>query len=386
MPSNRFWPSAFYFFYFAAIAAVIPFIALYYQSLGFSGGQIGLLFGVSPLIGLVASPFWTGLADAGQRHKRILFITIGAVVLLMALVPFIRPFGLLLPLIFAHTFFGAPIVALVDSATLSLLGERRDLYGRIRLWGTIGWGLSAPLVGELLQRFGIRWMFWIYALLMGVNLITVRRLNFVKRVSLTPYWRGIRDLLANRRWIFFLVVAFVAGIGFALHNNYLAVLLEGMGASKSIMGIAITISIISELPVMFFSNFLLRRFKAQGLLFVALAVAGVRCLLYFLAGNPLTVVTIQLLHGLTFPLMWIAGVTYASENAPPGFGATAQGLFGATMTGFGVATGGLLGGLLLDRLGVVQMYAVGGAILLTSLLILITLNRSLGIMAKQQLP
>ncbi len=180
MPSNRFWPSAFYFFYFAAIAAVIPFITLYYQSLGFSGGQIGLLFGISPLIGLFASPFWTGLADAGQRHKRILFITIGAVVLLMALVPFVRPFGLLLPLIFAHTFFGAPIVALVDSATLSLLGERRDLYGRIRLWGTIGWGLSAPLVGELLQRFGIRWMFWIYPLLMGVNLITVRRLNFVK--------------------------------------------------------------------------------------------------------------------------------------------------------------------------------------------------------------
>ncbi len=70
----------------------------------------------------------------------------------------------------------------------------------------------------------------------------------------------MRDLLANRRWVFFLVVAFVAGIGFALHNNYLAVLLEGMGASKSIVGIAITISIISELPVMFFSNFLLRRF------------------------------------------------------------------------------------------------------------------------------
>jgi PPP family 3-phenylpropionic acid transporter len=383
MPSNRFWPAAFYFFYFAAIAAVIPFIALYYQSLGFTGGQIGLLFGISPLIGLFASPFWTGLADAGQRHKHILFITIAAVVLLMALVPFVRPFGLLLPLIFAYTFFGAPIVALVDSATLSLLGDRRDLYGRIRLWGTIGWGLSAPLVGELLQRFGIRWMFWIYPLLMGVNLITVRRLTFVHRVSPTPYWRGMRDLLANRRWVFFLVVAFVAGIGFALHNNYLVVLLESMGASKSIMGFAITVSIISELPVMFFSNFLLRRFKAQGLLFVALAVAGVRCLLYFLAGNPLTVVAIQLLHGLTFPLMWIAGVTYASENAPPGFGATAQGLFGAMMMGFGVASGGLLGGLLLDRLGVAEMYAVGSAILLTSLLILLALNRSLGIMTKQ---
>ena len=40
-------PFTFYFLYFAATAALIPFIVLYYQQLGFSGGQIGLLSALS---------------------------------------------------------------------------------------------------------------------------------------------------------------------------------------------------------------------------------------------------------------------------------------------------------------------------------------------------
>jgi len=377
MFSKYAWPAAFYFLYFSAIAAVVPFIALYYQSLGLSGGQIGLLFGISPLVTLFASPFWTGLADVGQRHKRVLLITIGTAVLLMAIVPAIRSFSLLFPLIIIYAFFSAPIVSLVDGATLAMLGERRDLYGRIRILGTIGWGLSAPLVGELLQRNGVRWMFWVYALLMALNLLTVRRITFAQSSSTTPFWHGVRSLLTNRRWVLFLLMAFMAGIGFAQHNNYMAVLMEELGARKSMIGIAVTVSTLSELPVMFFSNLLLRRFKAQGLMFVALAASGLRCLLYSQAGNPQAVIAIQLIHGMTFPLLWIAGVTYASESAPPGLGATAQGLFGATLMGFGVATGSLLGGLLLDRLSISGMYGAVGAIILSSLIVFLVINRSL---------
>lgn len=375
MLPKRFASSAFYFLFYAAIAAIVPFIALYYRSLGFSGGQIGLLFGVSPLVSLFASPFWTGMADAGHKHKRVLFITIAAVVLLITLVPFIHSFALLFPLILLHTFFGAPIMALVDSATMSQLGEHRELYGRIRIWGTIGWGLSAPLIGFFLERFGLRWMFWLYPLLMGLNLFSIRGLHFAPSASTTSFWHGVRGLLANRSWLFFLAVAFVASIGSALHSNYLAILLDSLGAGKNIMGIAVTITTISELPVMFFSNFLLRRFKARGLLFIAIAAAGLRCILYYFAVSPQAVILIQLMHGLTYPLMWIAGVTYASEKAPPGLGATAQGLFGATITGFGISAGGLIGGLVLDRLGVAGMYGVVGAGILTAMLIFIAYDR-----------
>ena len=47
------YPFTFYFLYFAALACLAPFVVLFYQQLGFSGAQIGLLAGMAPLITLV---------------------------------------------------------------------------------------------------------------------------------------------------------------------------------------------------------------------------------------------------------------------------------------------------------------------------------------------
>lgn len=278
MSSERVWFSTTYFLYFAALSAIVPFIALYYQSLGLTGGQVGMLLGVPLLVTLFASPFWTGLADARNRHKLTLLVTMAMAVFLMAIFPTIRTFALALPFIMSFAFFSAPIMALVDNAILSKLGSQQDMYGRVRLWGTVGWGFDAPIAGGILQRYG--------------------------------------------------------------------------------------------LPFMFFSSFLLRKFKARGLLAVAMSVAGLRCILYSFSGGPQTVLVIQLLHGLTFPALWIAGVTYAAENAPPGLGATAQGLFGGVLLGFGAAAGSLLGGVLIDRLGVAGMYGTIGIIVLSSLVLM----------------
>ena len=60
---NKVWPFTFYFFLFAGIAFISPFLVLYYQELGFSGTQIGLLTGVSPLVTFFSATLWTGLAD-----------------------------------------------------------------------------------------------------------------------------------------------------------------------------------------------------------------------------------------------------------------------------------------------------------------------------------
>ncbi len=54
---KKIWPFSFYFLYFAAFSALMPFFVLFYQRLGFNGAQIGLLTGIPPLITLVAAPF-----------------------------------------------------------------------------------------------------------------------------------------------------------------------------------------------------------------------------------------------------------------------------------------------------------------------------------------
>jgi hypothetical protein len=69
---RKIWPFTFNFLLYAAFAFVAPYIVLYYQGLGFTGTQIGLLTGIVPLITLFSSPLWTGLADATHRHRLLM--------------------------------------------------------------------------------------------------------------------------------------------------------------------------------------------------------------------------------------------------------------------------------------------------------------------------
>jgi len=375
IPSPLLWPSAFYLLAFAAYAAVFPFLALYYQSLGFSGGQVGLLLGIPPLVGLIASPLWTSLADSTRRHRTVLVITILTSTAGWAALPWIRPFAAIFAVTLAIAVLGAPVMALADTATLSMLGGERDQYGRIRVWGTIGWGLSAPLVGEVLERHGLPWMFGVYTGLMVLSLLTVGRFRFSLSAAATPLGRGLHMVLSDRRWLVFMVAVLVTSVSLAGQSNFLSILLEQMGTTKTFMGMALTLSTLSELPVMFFSPWLLRRLKPEGLLLVAMASSGLRALLYFVAGGPEVILAIQVLHGLTFPALWIAGVTYASENAPPGLGATAQAFFGSVLMGLGASAGSVVSGFLMDGLGIRGMYAVTGAVVILSMLVLLILDR-----------
>lgn len=61
-------------------------------------------------------------------------------------------FFLLLLLILLGEFFSCPAVTLADTATLNYLGERTDLYGRQRMFGSVGWAITMFFVGIALDR------------------------------------------------------------------------------------------------------------------------------------------------------------------------------------------------------------------------------------------
>jgi PPP family 3-phenylpropionic acid transporter len=336
---------------YAGFASLNPFIVVYYQGLGFNGAQIGLLTGLIPLITFFGAPFWTWLADTTRRHRLIMSLTLGFAILELILFPFLRIFPPVFLLAMAYAFCISPTPSFGDNATMFMLGENKDIYGRIRLGGTIGFSFAAIFASLLIKNSGLRFAFWIAAAMLFLALLVSQQFVHAPANEKPPAGSGIRILLANPRWILFLTMAFAGGLALTATGNYLFPLLKELGADASVMGIAMLVGTVLEYPALFFGNRLIRRFKPYGLFLLTMILTATRLVLFGLVNTPTLALLVQLLNGLTFPAMWMAGVAYANEHAPEGMGATAQGLFGAAVFGIGSAAGGFLAGPLLESLG-----------------------------------
>ena len=442
---SKLWPFSANVLFFSALACVLPFLILFYERLSFTGPQVGLLTGLSPLVTLVSGPLWTNLADRTHRHRLVLSLILLLSGLCLVVLPFLTSFWPVLAVVVVLSACFIPVTSFFDSATMLMLGGQPQLYGRVRLGGTLGYGLMGYLAGLLAQHYDLRWALWLAAALLLLTLLVAQALRFAaaqpgpaqfgpaqpgaaanstaqpgpamraaaqpgpaqpgptqpspatnSTAQPGPAMRGaaqpgpakpfaaqsgpaqpggVRTLLADRRWWPFLALAFAGGLASVISSNYLFAYMRVLGAPESSMGLAITLSVVSEVPVLFFGNRLVSRFGPYPVLLAAMLITGLRLLLFFFAVTPTWVLLFQLLNGLTFPLMWVAGVAYAHAHAPPNLAATAQGLFGAMVYGFGDAVGGFAGGPLFERLGGRATYILFGMIILGIVALVALLQR-----------
>ncbi len=325
---SKLWPFGANVLFFAAAACVLPFLILFYERLGFSGPQIGLLTGLSPLVTLASAPLWTNLADVTRRHR----LVVSAIILIAAgcliLLPLLTSFWPVLAAVLALAACFIPVTSFFDSATMFMLGGRAELYGRVRLGGTFGYGVMGYLTGLLIQRYDIRLAMWAAAALLLLTLVVAQFLRYGALKPDPSQTGSVRTLLADRRWLPFLALAFAGGLSTLISTNYLFAYMKELNASDAAMGLAITLSTVAEVPVLFFGNRLIMRFHSGPLLMAAMIISGARLLLFFLAVTPNLV------------------------------------LGGSMVYGFGSAVGGFAGGPLFAAIGGRATYIVFGLVIL----------------------
>ena len=362
---RKIWPFGLSFLMFAGYATVGPFFVLFYQSLGFSGTQIGVLTGIAPLVTFLIVPLWTRLADKTHRHRLLMSVALAGGILVVSLFPLPRAFAPILGLAVLLNVFLAPVTPFADNAAMFMLGEKKNLYGRIRVGGTIGYGVAASLAGVLVHRFGLASAFWgCSSMFLLALLVSLRLVHAEPNASVHSRPKAsLRAFLATPRWPLFLAVAFAGGLSLSSFN-YLFSFMAELGAKESIMGLALTIGTIAEVPILLLSHRLIKCLSPYPVLMLAILMMGIRLLLFAVSVTPGHILLSQILNCITFPLAWVAAVSYANEIAPTGLTTTAQGLLSATVYGFGMAVGGFLGGPLLERLGGRGLYLVFGVVVL----------------------
>jgi PPP family 3-phenylpropionic acid transporter len=157
--------------------------------------------------------------------------------------------------------------------------------------------LAAPLAGALIGANGLGWSFGINGLLLFLALLVTRGIPFDVGKQAGSFWNGVHTMLSNPRWMLFLALVFVGGLGLASINSFLSLYMEQLGASKGLIGLALTISTISEFPVMYFGNRIMRRMGTSGILILAMCVTGSRLLLTSFAPSTSFLILLQLSHG-----------------------------------------------------------------------------------------
>ncbi|MDX8377406.1 MAG: MFS transporter [Mariprofundales bacterium] len=340
---------AFYGFYFSALALLTAYFPLYLANYGFSATIIGLLISCLSLARMFVPIIGTHLLDNTHDHRRHIMISSLIAACFFALMPWLLPTGNLfylftLLLIFASAW--ALSLPLVDHVAVMLTEHGRANYGRLRLWGSIGFIIST-LGGGLL--FTDDYMptlpiyIVIFILLAAITPLKFPSINIshdnIKHLSKWQAPHALKSLLAIN-----VLVQLSHGAMYGFFSLYMA----NLGFSAAAIGACWAVAVISEIVIMARYSLCIQNAAPASMLAICIIASSVRWLGISFSESWWALAAWSLLHAATFAAFHINCVMWVRRLAPAHKQVSAQGWYTASGFGFGAAAGIIISGFIID--------------------------------------
>lgn len=351
--------SGYYFFYFAFVGAMSPYWGPYLKSLGFNAVDIGVLMSLLAVTRMFAPNIWGWMAD--RSGKRVVIVQIAALASLVCFagVFFNKSFWWLFAVMAGMSFFWSAALPLVEATTFSHLGERSDRYGRIRMWGSLGFIASVVGLGYVLDFAPIAWLPWlVFALLAGVALFA----RFIPEAELLPHAHdrvSIWKLMQNPQVVVLIAACFLMSAAHGPYYSFYSIYLGEYGYSKSQIGWLWALGVICEIGVFLLAPRLFKRFAIEKVLLASFALGALRFLLIgWGIRYPILIILGQVLHAATFGAYHAAAVALINRFFKGRHQAKGQGIYNSISFGAGGALGSLYAGYSWDSLGASGTFSI----------------------------
>ncbi len=328
--------SAYYFFYFALVGVYIIFMPKMLLDLGYSASEVGIIYAAAPFMRfLLPFLFRSYVALTPKVYVISLVLTFLATGLFMVTV---ENFWVYL---IANLLFGAAMgISLPYVETIALASLSKSHYGKVRLWGSLGFMGIALWLGKILQT-PQETLYYLVATAFATMLFgaAIIRYDTVKHESA----QSDAAFSLSRYWAFWLSV-FLMQVGFGGFYNFFTIYETEHGIPLEMVTWMWSFGVICEIAMLFFQAPLLQRNLLHILQFATL-VTALRWLILFLFPDsiPLTFAS-QSLHAVSFALYHTAAITYVfslySQKK------LAQQFFLGIAFGLGGSVGALLSGLI----------------------------------------
>lgn len=361
--------SAYYFFYFAFVGAFSPYFTLYLQSIALSATDIALLMSLMQLMRVLAPNLWGWLAE--RLGMRIAIVRLSALASLAGFSVFFltTEFAGLFAAMALMAFFWSAVLPLIEGLAFAHLGEASHRYGRIRVWGSVGFIVAVLALGHSLDRLPIEAVLWVtMSILVGIVLCSF----IVPEAPRPPLQRdaaSFGDTLRRPEVRALLGACFLMSAAHGALYVFYSIHLVGIGYDKGVVGWMWTLGVLAEIGVFMWMPRISVRFSLRAILLFSFACAVARFLMIGWGAHSLALLLLaQVLHGATFGAYHAAAIAVVNEWFPGRLQSRGQALYGSISFGAGGMLGGLLSGYTWEGIGPAWTYTIGSGFALAGLL------------------
>jgi MFS family permease len=357
-------------FALAGLGLFFPYYSLYLrENAGLRGLELGVVMAMLPLAGLIAQPFWGQVSDRTGRRGRILTAlalgTAGGYAALALADGFLQ----FLLCTAALALFATALIPTCVAVSLALLPEPdRTAFGRVRVLGTIGFGISVlsfPWILHAAQARmpdlpspavaggepGLALAFVLASAMLLLAALASLRLPAGGAISTRAArgeWRTLLRSSAYMRVVLFSFLTFLFSQGAMV---LFPILVRAQGGGLDAISRMWGVMLLLEIPLVFYFGAAVSRIGPRGVIAIGTIAAALRWLVSGFATDLSWIHAAQILHGVT---VWgvILGVpVYVDAIVPPQLRSTGQGLLAMLGVSFGAFLSNLGAGWLSEAVG-----------------------------------
>jgi MFS transporter, PPP family, 3-phenylpropionic acid transporter len=377
-PSGSLAPfGALSFAYFASIGLFYPYAPLWFQSLGFSALAIGAIGSLQAWTRIVSPYAWSWTGDHwehGARRATLLRIAAALALIFAAGLLFTRSYGAVSVIVLLLFLANGAIVPLAEAALSQRLATAQGLdvarYGRVRVWGSIGFIVSVTAFGVVLQASGIGALPAFTVAIFALLAVAAWRLPRSTSSPTAPpaAAHGVLAVLRRPVVIWFFAGVFLTVLAHTSLYIFFSLYLVELGYGKTEVGLLWAVSVAAEIVFFWTQGRWLVRWSATAWLVIAAAASVLRfTAIAGFGGIAAVLVLAQTLHALTFAAQHAACIALIDRYFAGPLRGRGQALY--TTLGYGASgvIGGLAGGAISERFGLPAVFAASAVVSVAAL-------------------
>lgn len=356
--------SGFYFFFFASLGVLIPYWSLYLKFLGFSALEIGQLVALLLATKIIAPNVWGWLADRSGRCMPVVQVATLLAMLIYAAVFWLTSFWGLALMMVGFSFFWNASLPQLEATTMKHLGDRADRYGKIRVWGSVGFIVLVLSVGPFVDRYGpVVILPVLMSCFIGIWLVS---LVIPEGVGTIASEQGkLMSVFRRPEVVAFLCVCFLMQASHAPFYTFFSIYLEEYDYSKTVIGALWAFGVICEIGIFLVMHRIFRWTSLPTVLAATFVVTALRWVVVALFPRYLALMVIaQGMHAVTFGAYHATAIQLIHRIFKGVHQHRGQALYSSMSFGLGGALGSFYSGYTWEHLGPVATFGIAAALAL----------------------